>query len=68
VKVQFGLIVPEIALNPSRRHLYMADVNRLLNYVKGHYASAWFIDHLQQDVLEGWTALTYLLSCQGSLV
>jgi alkanesulfonate monooxygenase SsuD/methylene tetrahydromethanopterin reductase-like flavin-dependent oxidoreductase (luciferase family) len=66
--VQFGLIVPEIALNPSRRHLYMADVNRLLNYIKGHYASAWFIDHLQQDVLEGWTALTYLAALHPELM
>ena len=59
-QVEFGLIVPETALDPSRRHLYMADVNRLLDYVKGHYHSAWFIDHLGGDVLEGWTALTYL--------
>src|SRR5690606_12275082 len=58
--VQFGLIMPEIALDMSRRHLYMEDVNALLNSVKGQYASAWLIDHLQQDVLEGWTALTYL--------
>lgn len=35
----------------------------LLDTVKEHYASAWVIDHLQfgdSDVLEGWTALTYL--------
>ena len=66
--VQFGLIVPEIALDTSRRHLYMEDVNRLLNYVKGHYASAWFIDHLQQEVLEGWTALTYLAALHPELI
>jgi len=66
--VQFGLIVPETALEPSRRHLYMEDVNRLLNYVKGHFASAWFIDHLQQDVLEGWTALTYLAALHPQLM
>jgi alkanesulfonate monooxygenase SsuD/methylene tetrahydromethanopterin reductase-like flavin-dependent oxidoreductase (luciferase family) len=61
--VQFGLVVPADALDKSRRHLYMEDVTRLLDYVKGHYDSAWFIDHLQfgdSDVLEGWTALTYL--------
>ncbi len=59
-KVQFGLIVPEYALDTTRRHLYMQDVNRLLTFVKGHFESAWFIDHLGGDILEGWTALTYL--------
>ena len=38
----------------------MEDVDRLLTYVTGQYDSAWFIDHLEGDVLEGWTALTYL--------
>lgn len=62
-KVQFGLVVPADALDKSRRHLYMEDVNALLNTVTGAYDSAWFIDHLQfedNDQLEGWTALTYL--------
>ena len=67
-QVQFGLIVPETTLDPSRRHLYMEDVNRLLSYVKGHYDSAWFIDHLQHDVLEGWTALTYLSALHPEFV
>src|SRR5688500_1213325 len=66
--VQFGLIVPETALDRSRRHLYLEDVNRLLTYVKGHYASAWLIDHLQQDVLEGWTALTYLAALHPEMM
>ncbi len=62
-KIQFGLVVPGDALHQSRRHRYLDDVNALLHTVKGHYDSAWFIDHLMfdnQDVLEGWTALTYL--------
>jgi alkanesulfonate monooxygenase SsuD/methylene tetrahydromethanopterin reductase-like flavin-dependent oxidoreductase (luciferase family) len=65
--VQFGLIVPETGLNRSRRHLYMQDVHRLLTYVKGHYASAWLIDHLEGDLLEGWTALTYLAALHPEL-
>lgn len=68
--VQFGLVVPGDALDKSRRHLYMEDVSRLLNYVKGHYHSAWFIDHLQfgsTDVLEGWTALAYLSALHPEL-
>src|SRR5438046_7560866 len=69
-RVQFGLIVPSDVLEKSRRHLYMEDVNRLLDYVKGHYDSAWLIDHLQfedSDVLEGWTALTYLAALHPEL-
>jgi alkanesulfonate monooxygenase SsuD/methylene tetrahydromethanopterin reductase-like flavin-dependent oxidoreductase (luciferase family) len=69
-RVQFGLVVPSDALDKSRRHLYMEDVNRLLDYVKGHYDSAWLIDHLQfgdSDVLEGWTALTYLSALHPEL-
>src|SRR5215211_7400621 len=67
-QVQFGLIVPEYALDVSRRQLYMEDVNRLLTYVTGHYESAWFIDHLEGDVLEGWTALTYLSALHPKLL
>jgi alkanesulfonate monooxygenase SsuD/methylene tetrahydromethanopterin reductase-like flavin-dependent oxidoreductase (luciferase family) len=65
--VKFGLVVPEVALDPSRRHRYMEDVNRLLASVKSHYDSAWFIDHLAGDVLEGWTALTYLSALHPEL-
>ena len=46
-KVQFGLVVPGDALERSKRHRYLEDVNRLLTTVKGSYHSAWFIDHLQ---------------------
>ncbi|HEX9988080.1 MAG TPA: LLM class flavin-dependent oxidoreductase [Chloroflexia bacterium] len=69
--VQFGLEVPCDGLDKSRRHLYMEDVNRLLNYVKGHYDSAWVIDHLQfgdGDVLEGWTLLAYLSALHPELL
>jgi alkanesulfonate monooxygenase SsuD/methylene tetrahydromethanopterin reductase-like flavin-dependent oxidoreductase (luciferase family) len=61
--IQFGLVVPADGLDKSRRQHYLQDVNRLLNTVKGHYTSAWVIDHLQfgdSDVLEGWTTLSYL--------
>ncbi len=67
-KVQFGLLVPEYPLHAPRRHRYMEDVNRLLTYVKGHYDSAWFIDHLEGLVLEGWTALTYLSALHPELL
>jgi alkanesulfonate monooxygenase SsuD/methylene tetrahydromethanopterin reductase-like flavin-dependent oxidoreductase (luciferase family) len=66
--IHFGLIVPENSLNTARHHPYMEEVNRLLTYVKGHYTSAWLIDHLQIDVLEGWTALTYLAALHPELM
>src|SRR5438045_7737921 len=69
-RVQFGLVVPADMLAKSRRHLYMEDVNRLLGYIKGHYDSAWLIDHLQfeeSDLLEGWTALTYFSALHPEL-
>jgi alkanesulfonate monooxygenase SsuD/methylene tetrahydromethanopterin reductase-like flavin-dependent oxidoreductase (luciferase family) len=59
--------VPEYPFDPARRQLYVEDVNRLLNYVKGHFDSAWFIDHLEGLVLEGWTALTYLAALHPEL-
>lgn len=68
--VQFGLILPGDALDKSRRHLYAEDVARLLSVAKGHFHSAWFLDHLQfrdLDVLEGWTALTYLSALHPEL-
>lgn len=68
--IEFGLVVPADALDRARRHLYMEDVTRLLTYVQGSYGSAWVIDHLQfedGDVLEGWTALTYLAALHPAL-
>ena len=59
-RVQFGLIVPEDVLGSSGRQGYLEDADRLLACVAGQYDSAWCIDHLQGDVLEGWTALSYL--------
>lgn len=66
-EVQFGLIVPETGLVRAQRHLYMEDVHRLLTTVTGHFASAWLIDHLEGDLLEGWTALTYLAALHPEL-
>lgn len=62
-QVQFGVIVPTESLNKSRRQHYLADVNHLLNHLKGHFDSAWVVDHLQfedSDVLEAWTTVSYL--------
>jgi alkanesulfonate monooxygenase SsuD/methylene tetrahydromethanopterin reductase-like flavin-dependent oxidoreductase (luciferase family) len=48
----------------------MEDVHRLLTRVTGAFSSAWLIDHLQfegEDVLEGWTTLTYLAALHPAL-
>lgn len=69
-KVEFGLVVPGDFLDKARRQHYLENVNRLLTTVKGAYTSAWFIDHLQfedSDLLEGWTALTYLAALHPEL-
>lgn len=67
VSVEFGLIVPAQAPDRSGRPHSLDDVNRLLTAVTGPYASAWWIDHLTEDILEGWTALTYLSALHPAL-
>jgi alkanesulfonate monooxygenase SsuD/methylene tetrahydromethanopterin reductase-like flavin-dependent oxidoreductase (luciferase family) len=67
-RVEFGLIVPENPLHPPNRRGYLADLDRLLTLAKGHFDSAWCIDHLQDDVLEGWTTVSYLSARHPELV
>jgi len=55
--------MPRGAVDPAHRATYLADVRRGLELVRGHFDSAWIIDHLQwaeADSLEAWTALTYM--------
>jgi alkanesulfonate monooxygenase SsuD/methylene tetrahydromethanopterin reductase-like flavin-dependent oxidoreductase (luciferase family) len=66
-RVEVGLIVPDDMLDAARRRGYMPRVHELLTLVTGHYASAWCIDHLDGDMLEGWTALTYLSALHPEL-
>ena len=69
-KIEFGLAVPSGMRDKARRPQYMEDVARLLEVVKGHYGSAWFVDHLQSennDHMEGWTAVSYLSALHPEL-
>jgi alkanesulfonate monooxygenase SsuD/methylene tetrahydromethanopterin reductase-like flavin-dependent oxidoreductase (luciferase family) len=66
--VEFGLIVPENPLNPPSREGYLEALDRLLARVKGHFVSAWCIDHLDGDVLEGWTTVAYLSALHPELL
>jgi alkanesulfonate monooxygenase SsuD/methylene tetrahydromethanopterin reductase-like flavin-dependent oxidoreductase (luciferase family) len=61
-RVQLGFCLPADLLNKQRRATYVEDLDRALELVTGHFASAWVIDHLQfgdADVLEGFTTLAY---------
>lgn len=62
-KIEFGFTMPADLLDKTRRGSYVADLNRALAMVTGHFDSAWYIDHLQfgnEDQLEGFTALSYM--------
>jgi alkanesulfonate monooxygenase SsuD/methylene tetrahydromethanopterin reductase-like flavin-dependent oxidoreductase (luciferase family) len=61
--IQMGLIMPADQLDKTQRTTFVADLDRALTLVSGHFDSAWVIDHLQfgdADVLEGFTALAYM--------
>ncbi len=66
-QVDFGLILPENPSRPPTRERYLEDVSRLLAAAKGGFASAWCIDHLQGDVLDGWTTISYLSALHPKL-
>jgi alkanesulfonate monooxygenase SsuD/methylene tetrahydromethanopterin reductase-like flavin-dependent oxidoreductase (luciferase family) len=69
-RVEFGLVVPADGLQKGGWPQYMEDVHHLLTRVTGAFSSAWLIDHLQfegEDVLEGWTTLTYLAALHPAL-
>jgi alkanesulfonate monooxygenase SsuD/methylene tetrahydromethanopterin reductase-like flavin-dependent oxidoreductase (luciferase family) len=72
-RVQLGFCMPA---EPTRsrgkagRATFVADLNRALNLVAGHFDSAWIVDHRQsgaEDTLEGVTALTYLAALHPRL-
>lgn len=61
-KLQFGLIL-NAATGKAQRQTYIADVNRALELVSGHFDSFHLIDHLddgETDLLESFTTLAYL--------
>jgi alkanesulfonate monooxygenase SsuD/methylene tetrahydromethanopterin reductase-like flavin-dependent oxidoreductase (luciferase family) len=69
--IQFGWSMPNGPRKASHRVSYVAELQRGLELIAGHYDSAWMIDHLQYDaayLMEGWTALTYLAALQPRLM
>jgi hypothetical protein len=61
--IQLGFCIPSELRDKRGRATFVADLNRALELATGHFDSAWIVDHLQfgyADVLEGFTALTYM--------
>lgn len=68
--IQFGFTMPADQLDKAQRATFVADLNRALRLISGHFDSAWIIDHLQfgdADVLEGFTALSYMAALHPQL-
>ncbi len=62
-RIQFGFTMPADQLDKTKRSTYVADLDRALSLISGHFDSAWIIDHLQfveDDVLESCTTLAYM--------
>jgi alkanesulfonate monooxygenase SsuD/methylene tetrahydromethanopterin reductase-like flavin-dependent oxidoreductase (luciferase family) len=66
-QIQFGFIMPADQLDKAQRVTLVADLNRALKLISGHFDSAWIIDHLQFTDLEGFTALTYMAALHPQL-
>ena len=69
-RVQFGFVMPAELHDRQRRATFVADLSRALELATGHFDSAWMVDHLQfddVDVLEGFTALTYMAALHPRL-
>src|SRR6476469_1587150 len=61
-QVEFGWFFPNGPETPAQRQTFVADCDRSLTAIQGHFTSAWMADHLQfehYDIMEGWTTLTY---------
>lgn len=68
--IQFGFVLPSEGRDKQNRPALVKDLNNALDLITGHFDSAWMIDHLQFgdiDVLEGFTALTYLSALHPKL-
>ncbi len=67
--VQFGWSMSLGDRNIDRA-TFMDAARKCLDVIKGRFSSVWLSDHLQfedEDLLEGWTALTYLAGMQPDL-
>lgn len=68
--LSFGLVLPAGSPTRAGRVTFVADLNRALRLVAGHFDSAWMIDHLQSgtdDMLESFTTISYLAALHPQL-
>src|SRR5579859_1965497 len=68
--IEFGWFFPNGPATPAARATFVADCERSLALITGHFTSAWMADHLQfehYDILEGWTTLTYFAARHPAL-
>ena len=68
--IQFGFVLPSEGRDKENRPTLVENLNKALDLITGHFDSAWMVDHLQFgdiDVLEGFTALTYLSALHPQL-
>src|SRR3982751_3796288 len=59
----FGLALSAGSPTRAGRTTFVADLNRALRLIAGHFDSAWMIDHLQDgtdDMLESFATIIYL--------
>lgn len=65
--IQFGFTMPADQFDKMQRSTFVEDLNRALNLIRGHFDSAWIIDHLDADVLESFTTLSYMAALHPQL-
>jgi alkanesulfonate monooxygenase SsuD/methylene tetrahydromethanopterin reductase-like flavin-dependent oxidoreductase (luciferase family) len=67
--IQFGFILPQLPPDPTQQRTFVADLNRALQLVSGHFDSVRMIDHLgnNEGDLESFTTLAYLAALHPRL-
>ncbi|MBL8161276.1 MAG: LLM class flavin-dependent oxidoreductase, partial [Anaerolineae bacterium] len=68
--VQFGFVMPDEKRDKGAWTTCVTDLQAALHLISGHFDSAWMVDHLMfddTDVLEGFTALTYMAALHPDL-
>ena len=65
--IQFGFTMPADQWNMMPRAMFMEQLHRALDLIRGHFDSAWIIDHLDADVLESFSTLAYMAALHPQL-
>lgn len=70
-KITLGWTLPNGPASAERRTTFVAEVERGLERISGHFESVWMADHLEYndiDMLEGWTGITYFAARHPQLL